>query len=126
MMNIPDESKREESALDALVTGAIYHSDCEGIQFEDLAKLEGTLTADDLAALNTLPSNLTDLIIDGLSTPMTSEAVERDARSQRLETAMHRGDESGELSDAARAEMERRRLEAQSDDHEPKKDLPRE
>lgn len=103
-MNTPHDDNRTELALDALIVGALRADLDDSTPSFDVGSAE--LDADDLRALNTLGPDLVLRLLAGQRQPQTSRPQPSSRRE--LATAMNRGDDTGELTDKAREEMEQR------------------
>jgi hypothetical protein len=105
------DPSREDKALDALIAAAFRQETCEDLTLEELRRLESALTDEDKAALADLGNDFAERIAAGLWTPRSKplgEDAGADSCVEELAGSMHRGDEGGDLTDAAREEMERK------------------
>ncbi len=105
------DPSREDRALDALIAAAFRQEPCEDLTLEELRRLESALSDEDKAALAGLGDDLAERIAAGLWTPRSrpgGEDVGAGSCAEELAGSMHRGDEGGDLTDAAREEMERK------------------
>ena len=113
---------QEDKALDALIAAAYWQDSCEDVSPDQLRRQQSSLTPEDRAALAALGDDLAARIISGTSKPRgeCDHPGEVPPGRSELELAgsMHRGDDEGELTDAAREEMEERlrELEKQQED----------
>lgn len=105
------DPSREDRALDALIAAAFRQEPCEDVPLEELRRLESALSDEDKSALAYLGDDLTEKIAAGLWTPRSRPGVDDAGAAscaEELAGSMHRGDEGGDLTDAAREEMERK------------------
>jgi hypothetical protein len=112
-MTNPHDEEREERALDALIVAALR---------ADLGDVPSPpeqgfpeLTEEDRRALDALGPDFIKRLLEGQIAPTRS--VERTRERRERASAMHRGDEDGEVTDRAREEMERK-----VKDHEARKE----
>jgi hypothetical protein len=104
------EPSREDRALDALIAAAFRQEPCEELTLEELRCLESVLSDEDKAALAGLGNDLAERLAAGLWAPRSKprgEDTGAGSSAEELAGSMHRGDEEGDLTDAAREEMER-------------------
>ena len=105
------DREREDEALDALIAASYQQASCDDILPEHLRRLESALTPEDRDALAALGDDLAARIVDGTWNPSSSLDPAREISSSgvgdlELAGSMQRGE--GDLTDAARAEMEER------------------
>lgn len=126
-MNTPHDDNTIERALDALIVGALRADLDDSTPRFDVGSPE--LDAEDRRALDTLGPDFVSRLLAGQRRPQTSRSQPTSRRE--LATAMNRGDDTGDITDKAREEMERRvkeenrRKEPQHDDHNRDKPTPR-
>jgi hypothetical protein len=107
-MSTPDEQHREEQALDALIVLAL-RPDLAGDPPPDLGGPGPALTEEDRRALAALGPDLAALIAAGVWEPRpTRKRRKAPRRGRELTGSLHRAQEEGELTEEARAEMERK------------------
>lgn len=102
-MTQPQDENRETRAIDALIVAAL-RADLDTTP-PDLDAPAPALTEEDRLALARLGP---DFIARVLANPRESSHCSRATIRRELATAMNRGEEDAELTDAARKEMERR------------------
>jgi hypothetical protein len=109
--NTPIDNEQEEKAFRALFVAAFHQDGCDDTAHSDINTDAGVrLTEDDLSALERLGNDLVDRIISG-NAPCDPNTHDRSPRSGHL-VAMHRCDELKEVSQSARAEMDKKIAEA--------------
>src|SRR5438045_320001 len=96
---------QEDKALDALIAAAYWQDFCEDVSPDQLRRLESSLTPEDRAALAALGDDFAARIVAGTWKPPANRDQPGEASAGRSELelagAMHRGDDEGDLTDAA-------------------------
>lgn len=113
-MNPSPSNNPEKKPIDDLIAWALRQPDD--------ANPESALTDEDREALDSLGPNLVNRILLGAwgpsSTRSSSAARPHEVPEPELAGALNRGGEDGELTDAAKKEMERKRRELDDKDAE--------
>jgi hypothetical protein len=121
-MSAADEREREQQALEALIVAAFRQEDFEVQDLPDVTTPGPILAEEDRRALDALGPDLVARIVAGTWAPRSRRAPGKHPGARRAEPelagAMHRGDDEGEITDAAREEMERRVRELEAEDEE--------
>ena len=126
-MNTSHDDNSVERALDALIVGALRADLDDSTPSFDVGSPE--LDAEELRVLETLGPDFISRLLAGQRRPQASRPLPMSQRE--LATALNRGDDTGEITDKAREEMERhveeedRREELQHDDDIRDKPTPR-
>jgi hypothetical protein len=114
------DQDREQKALDALIAAALRQDPCAEDDFRKLKAAAQSLTPEDRQALDTFDAALVARILAGTWRPRSAAgektAVPEHPAEEELAGSMHRGDEGGELTDAAREEMEQKLRELKDED----------
>jgi hypothetical protein len=108
---VSTDPNREDKALDALIAAAFRQEACEDLTLEELRRLESALSDEDKAALASLGDDLAERIAAGLwkaRSGADDDGAGSESCAEELAGSMNRGDEEGDLTDAAREEMERK------------------
>jgi hypothetical protein len=109
----------DDGALDALMFLAFFDESAR--QMPKLTGPEPELAPDDQAALDALGPDLVMRVLSGQVKPKAQpdSSTISSAPGLRIATALNRGGEDGELTDAAREEMERKIKELEEGDGNP-------